>query len=183
LKTESAAALPAMPQLWLMGSGTGSAALAAKLGTGLAMALWYQREPPVDVKAVLTGYAAQFQRAPDGPEARGCLSLSGICAETDAEAKTLRDAAMKRFDNKVVVNFCGSPERCRDTIIELAARHGVREVVIQAQYCPADRQEAMFRLLAGAMLSSRGESEKEAAHPGASACFGAPARVLAGASA
>ncbi len=180
-KADSAAPLPEMPQIWLMGSGTGSAALAAKLGARLCMALWYQKEEAIDIQAVLAAYAAQFERRPDGPAATGCLSLSGICAETDAEARKLCAAAMERFDNKVTVNFWGSPERCRDRIVELAARHGVREVVIQAQYCPADRQEAMFRLLAEAMLSPKRGRRQQAGRSGGSARNVASTRMPAGA--
>jgi luciferase family oxidoreductase group 1 len=154
-KHASTAPLPSMPEIWLMGSGTGSAALAAKLGARLTMALWYQMPESVDVRAVLADYAASFQPAPEGPPATGCLSLSGICAETDAEAETLLAGAKERYGAQLIVNFWGSPERCRETILEIAARHGVREVVIQAQYCPDERQENMFRLLGDAMLKGK----------------------------
>ena len=163
-KYESTAPLPNMPEIWLMGSGTGSAALAAKFGTKLAMALWYHSPGTVDVQAILANYAAHFQRAPDGPPATGCISLSGICAETDAEAEAMLAAAKERIGPKLFVNFCGSPERCRDAIVDLAARHGVREVVIQAQQCEYDQQERMFRLLADVMLGTKGTRRCELAH-------------------
>jgi luciferase family oxidoreductase group 1 len=127
-KLESASLLPSMPEIWLMGSGTGSAALAARIGAKLSMALWYQREQPVDVEIVLANYVAQFQRASDGPAAMGSIALSGICAETDTEAEAILAAARERFGPNLIANFCGSPERCRETILELAARHGVRQV-------------------------------------------------------
>jgi luciferase family oxidoreductase group 1 len=165
-KIESAMPLPGLPQLWQMGSGTGSAKLAARLGMRLCMALWYQREESVDVRAVLADYASRFQPAPELASAIGCLSLSGICAETDAEAQRMLAAVTERFGGKPTVNFCGSPERCRETILDLAARHAVREVVIHAQYCEDDQQERMFRLLADAMLPSRRRQILEPARRG-----------------
>jgi luciferase family oxidoreductase group 1 len=160
-KIESKAAVPPMPQIWLMGSGTGSAALAAKLGANLCMTLWYSMPREVDVRAVLQNYVDTFERGPDGPPATPGLSLSGICAETDAEAKKMLKAAKERCGDKLIVNFCGSPARCRETILELADRHGVNEVVIQGQHCGADRQLDMFGLLADAMLRPERPQRRE----------------------
>src|SRR5262249_29209768 len=70
-KQESSAAPPAMPEIWLLGSGTRSAELAATLGTSLAMTLWYQPPGTVDIQAILNRYAAQFRRAPDGSRGDG----------------------------------------------------------------------------------------------------------------
>lgn len=154
-KVQAAAPLPDMPEIWLLGSGNGSAALAAKLGTKLAMALSYSMPETVDVRAVLATYAEQFQRAPDGPAATGCISLAGICAETDAEAKAMAAAAREQLGAEIVINFCGSPERCRETILELAERHGVRNVVIQPRTFEYEKQERMYRLLADVMLKDK----------------------------
>ena len=71
--------------------------------------------------------------------------------------------ARERYGVELIVNFCGSPERCRGMILDLAARHGVREVVIQAQLCESDQQERMFRLLANAMLRDKGTPRREQA--------------------
>ena len=163
LKLESRAPLPAMPEIWLLGSGTGSATLAAKFGTKLAMTLWYNSPDTVDISAILTNYAAQFQRTPDGPRATGCIALTGICAETHAEAEAILAAAKERYPN-IIMNFWGSPERCRETIVALAARHGVSEVVVHGQHCDGDQQKRMFRLLAEAMLATRRTPRYELAH-------------------
>jgi luciferase family oxidoreductase group 1 len=165
-KLESRAPLPAMPEIWLMGSGTGSATLAAKFGAKLAMTLWYNSPVTVDIPAILANYAAQFQRAHDGPRATGCIALSGICAETNAEAEAILAAAKERHPN-IIVNFCGSPERCRETIVALAARHGLSEVVVQGTCCDGDQQKRMFRLLAEAMLGTRRTPRYERAHSNA----------------
>jgi luciferase family oxidoreductase group 1 len=145
-----------LPEMWVMGSGSWSAALAAKLGTKYALALWYQHAEPVDTKAVMADYAAHFQPAAEGLPATGCLSVSGICAETDAEAEAIRAAEQERIGREVPVTFCGSPDRCRASIIELAAAYGVREVVVQAQCRGNDQVERMFRLLAEVMLNRSG---------------------------
>jgi luciferase family oxidoreductase group 1 len=165
-KLESSAPLPGTPEIWLMGSGTRSAALAAKLGTRLAMTLWYNTPDTVDIPTILADYAAQFQRAPDGPPAKGCIALTGICAETNAEAEAILAAAKERNRN-LLVNFCGSPERCRETIVALAARHGVREVVIDGKWCDGDQQTRMFRLLAEAILGTRRAPRYELGHANA----------------
>ncbi len=155
-KEESPVPLQSMPEIWLMGSATESAALAARIGAKLTMALWYRRPEEVDVQAILARYSAEFQRTPDGPPATGCISLAGICAETDAEAQAMLAEANEVSKGKAIVNFCGSPERCRATIMELAARHGVSDVILQAQNCEDDQQERMIRLLGEAMLDKRG---------------------------
>ena len=151
-KMPSDAALPSMPEIWLHGTGTVSAALAAKLGTKLTMAAWLPDTEEVDVPATLAAYAARFQMAPDAPAPAACLSLAGICAETDAEAEVMLSTVRERFGSEAALHFCGSPERCRDTIIALADRHGVREVLIHVQHVPRERQERMVRLLADVML-------------------------------
>ena len=127
------------------------------------MTLWYNSPDTVDIKAILATYAAQFQRAPDGPPATGCICLSGLTAETDAEAEAMLAAAKEHYGRELIVNFCGSPERSRESILELAARHGVREVVIQAQYGNADQQERMFRLLGEVMLKGKHGASDQAA--------------------
>jgi luciferase family oxidoreductase group 1 len=136
------------PEIWLMASKGGSAELAARLGAGIALALWYQYPEPVDHGAILTRYRERFQRADDGPPATVCLSLSGICAETDAEAEAIRGATNAHYGREVFLNFCGSPDRCRETIVELAARHGASEVTFVGYCREIDRQDRMFRLLA-----------------------------------
>ena len=160
-KMPSDAALPSMPEVWLHGTGTVSAALAAKLGTKLTMAAWLPDTEDVDVPATLAAYNARFQMAPDGSAPATCLALAGICADTDAEAEVMLSAVKERFGSEATLHFCGSPDRCRNTILELADRHAVREVLIHVQHVPHDHRERMVHLLADVMLQGKARPKSD----------------------
>ncbi len=157
-RIESTAQLVSTPELWVMGAGTASAQLAAKVGAKFA--LWYQRQELVDTQAVMGCYTNSFRPTPDGSQAAGCLSMVGICAETDTEARALLNAAVERSKWPVTVDFCGCPERCRDIILTEAARHSVREVVVRGLHGEPDQAKRTYQLLAEVLLRDRPEKMK-----------------------
>jgi luciferase family oxidoreductase group 1 len=152
----SGAPAQSLPELWLLGSGRWSAELAAKSGANLAMAAWYKVLEPVDLKGVIANYTEQFQASPERSAATACLSVSGICAESDAEADAVLAKVREYYGEDVSLNFCGSPDVCRAAIEQLADQHGVSEINIVSYCVEPDQQERMFRLL-GEAMRLRGE--------------------------
>jgi luciferase family oxidoreductase group 1 len=82
-----------LPPIWLLGSGDYSAQLAAMLGLGFAFAAHFSDFPP---ERPMLAYRQQFKPgAMERPHA--ILTLSVICAETDAEAEHLAASLIVAF--------------------------------------------------------------------------------------
>ncbi|MEJ2852396.1 MULTISPECIES: MsnO8 family LLM class oxidoreductase [unclassified Saccharothrix] len=171
---ELLARLPAGPPLWLLGASTGSAALAAELGTAYCFAHFLNPGPGV---AAMTRYRETARR-------RGALAVRVLVADTEAEARRLSRAlllwrarrdlghdepipdpdraaghewsAAERDRAAVGVNalVSGTPEQVRARLLDLADRHGVDELVVNTlTHAPADRLRS-YRLLAQALADA-----------------------------
>jgi luciferase family oxidoreductase group 1 len=75
-----------MPELWMLGSGSGGAQMAAEHGLALAFA---HHIAPDRAVATLRDYRRNFQPSRSLPEPRSMLSVNVFCAETDAEAQDI----------------------------------------------------------------------------------------------
>jgi luciferase family oxidoreductase group 1 len=82
-----------LPDFWLLGSSDYSAQLAAAIGVGFAFAAHFSDFPP---QYPLRAYRDQFKPgALEKPHA--ILTLSVLCADTDAEAERLASSAIVAF--------------------------------------------------------------------------------------
>lgn len=82
-----------LPDFWLLGSSDYSAKLAAEIGVGYAFAAHFSDYPP---EYPLRAYREQFQPgALEKPHA--ILTLSVLCADTDAEAERLASSLFVAF--------------------------------------------------------------------------------------
>ena len=94
--TATVAAMPPdvpLPPLWLLGSSDFSARLAATLGMGYAFAAHFSDFPP---EASLRAYREQF--TPGAlPHPHAILTVSVVCADTDAEAERLASSLLVAF--------------------------------------------------------------------------------------
>ena len=142
---------PGEPQLWLLGSGSESARLAAELGTNIALTEFYGNG--LESGPVLSTYRDGFVPGVQATPATA-LALSGICAPTAAEAAALLAACPNRF-LAANANFCGTPEQCRDIILARAVRAGVRHIVVKHLGSTLEGQAQSYRLLAEAVLGTR----------------------------
>ncbi len=75
-----------LPPVWLLGSSDFSSALAAKLGLGFAFAAHFSPDRP-DIP--MLAYRRDFQPSDSLETAHAILTVSVICAETEAEATRL----------------------------------------------------------------------------------------------
>jgi luciferase family oxidoreductase group 1 len=165
------------PPIWLLGSSTYTARVAAAAGLAYAFAHHIQPEPAVEA---LRLYQESFRPSAYLAEPRALIAVSAICAETDARAEELAGPArlsFLRFSAGVRAPlptveearaypynpverewlaahrnrlFCGAPETLREQISALAAAAGVTEVMVTSMlHDHADRRRS-YELLAEA---------------------------------
>jgi len=112
-----------MPQLWVCGSGT-AAPQAARTGARFCCTLFHGVVAP---PAFIKRYRDSFQPSPELTEPHAVLAVAGVCAETEAEALTMRQC----FPNRnYIPNVVGTREQCKAKIEWLCAEYGVDEIVI-----------------------------------------------------
>lgn len=75
-----------LPPIWILGSTSESAALAAALGTGYAFA---HHLGPRRARRAMQSYRAGFQPSATFPEPHAILTLSAFCAEDEGAARSL----------------------------------------------------------------------------------------------
>ncbi len=78
--------MPGAPEVWLLGSSSWSAAVAAKMGLPYAFAHFIT---PEETPSALAFYRTNFQRSKYLPQARAIVAMGAICADTEAEARRL----------------------------------------------------------------------------------------------
>src|SRR5262249_41889666 len=125
------------PQVWLLGSGTESAQLAARFGTRLSLFLGWRK---IDLGPVFESYAKSFSAAVEGQAPTASIALSGLCSDTNEEAEALRNKLGFPADHP---GIWGTPDRCRRTILEAAERYRVRRIVILPLCLSFRQQERM----------------------------------------
>ncbi|WP_045306533.1 LLM class flavin-dependent oxidoreductase [Saccharothrix sp. ST-888] len=175
------------PELWLLGAGSGSAELAAALGTRFAFAHFLR---PTLGRAALTAYRTG-DRLPsdDAAPPRGALAVRVVTAETEAKAAELARSFLfwrsrkdlgddrpfpslaevrahrwtaleeeRAADNSLAL-VSGTPEQVHAELSRLAAAHGVDELVVNTlTHDPADRIDS-YRLLAETFRIASGTRE------------------------
>lgn len=168
---------PASPEVWVLGSSSYGAGLAARLGLAFSFA---QFIAPKFGPQILATYRSAFRPSPRCPEANVSLSVSVICADTDTEAQriatsqdvwglkregatrgpllSIQDAEaypLTEMDRQLISQrrerrIVGPPERVHAALAELAATHQVDELVVRTVcFDPATRLRS-YQLLAEA---------------------------------
>lgn len=146
-----------VPQMWLLGSSTVGASLAAQLGWRFSFAQFISPEGGEDV---IREYKRHFTPSPWCPQPQASIGVSVTCAETDAEAERL---SWSRWGWRVMANHAqrggiptpeeamaypytlqdrayleymrersifGSPETVRTRLLSLGERYDVDEFVV-----------------------------------------------------
>lgn len=168
---------PTSPEVWVLGSSSYGAGLAARMGLAFSFA---QFVSPAFGPQILATYRRQFRPSSRCPEPRASVSVSVICADTEAEAERLaisydvwhlrpeggrRGPLLSVEDAEAHLvsdterellgqgrrrRLVGAPERVRAALVDLTARYGVDELVIRTiTFDPAARTRS-YRLLAEA---------------------------------
>lgn len=167
------------PDVWLLGSSTFSAQLAAARGLPFVFAHHIQPEP---AEAALRLYHAQFQATPLNKNPRSMVAVSVLCAESDEAANNLARSAdlmwlrfrqsnghpgplpslrtveaQKHSEAEQAVMqasrqrmFVGSPERVKAQLTALADQLGVEEIMINTLVHDPEARQQSYTLLAEA---------------------------------
>lgn len=167
------------PELWLLGTGQGSARLAAEQGMGYAYA--HFAKPSQQGVEVVDTYREEFQPSPFLQEPRVIIAVFAVVAETLEKAEELATAfdlwllfvesdspppyypsvetAKKRGfsaseQKKVARNrqrmLIGTPEQVKAQVESIAERYKTDEITIIPNIFGADNRMDTLRLLAGA---------------------------------
>lgn len=178
--TSETAARPDRPDLWLLGAGTGSAALAAELGTAFAFGHFLRPKPGLQA---LDDYRRNFTPVASRTRPHSALAVRVVAADTangaTALAETLllwrsrkdlgRDIPVPHPDsakghrwsseetNRRAPNshkiFVGTPDILATQLTELAAMHNVNELIVNTPLAePADRIRS-YQLVADALAA------------------------------
>jgi luciferase family oxidoreductase group 1 len=148
---------PTVPELWLLGSSSSSAAVAAYFGTAFSFAHFINADGGA---GVTRAYVRQFQPSPSLAAARASVAVFALCADTEAEALRLarsrhlfvvglytgrhgpypsveeaeaypytpsEQAIVRHAQGRTIA---GAPEQVRERVLALAAEYGVDEVVV-----------------------------------------------------
>lgn len=165
----------AAPEVWVLGSSSYGAELAARMGLPFCFA---QFVSPRFGPQVMAGYRRQFRPSPRCPEPRASLGVSVICADTDASAERLAasqdvwhlrregpgrgpllswqdaenypasDVETELLAQQRARRVTGTPDRVHAALTQMAAEHGADELVVRTVcHDPADRLRS-FQLLA-----------------------------------
>jgi luciferase family oxidoreductase group 1 len=148
---------PTVPEVWLLGSSSSSAALAAYFGTAFSFAHFINAEGGAEVTRA---YVRQFRPSPSLPAARASAAVFVLCADTEAEALRLvrsrhlfivrlytgrhgpypsveEAEAYPYTPSELAIvrhaqgrTIAGAPEQVRERVLALAADYGVDELVV-----------------------------------------------------
>jgi luciferase family oxidoreductase group 1 len=135
--------LETAPPIWSLGGGPRAAQLAAELGLGFGYSLLYTNS--VDDAASVQAYRAQFVPAHDRATPEAVLAICGVCAETDAEAKTIAARYETSFWSPRVV---GDPDTCARQLRAFAERYAVDEIVFADLCSGLEARQRCYALLA-----------------------------------
>lgn len=124
------------PPLWVMGSGFGSAELAAKAGANYAYSLFHRastHDPAV--VAAFREHARGFSKKPTVS-----IAISCICADDDAAAVAQRSQIESWIGGTMQVNIAGTPQACHEQILASCDKYGAQGVIIYNMWHLAERR-------------------------------------------
>lgn len=138
------------PQIWSLGSSAGSARLAARHGLRFGYSLFHRDS--VDDPSVPDQYRSTFRAEAPGTRPYLAISVAGVCAATDREARAVAAGHSNPFVHPTVV---GSGATCRTRLTEIARRYRADEVVFTPLCLSYEHRVASFRTLAEAWPPAR----------------------------
>ena len=170
-KTDSA------PPIWLLGSSDYSGAYAAHFGLAFSFAHFIN---PVGGETVMRSYFEKFQpsRGVDAPTAN--IGVFVVCADTEGEAERITatrdlqrlradqgyhgpmpsveealareysDAEKQRIRHNRERTVLGDPDQVKSTLLDLAGRYGVDEIVVITNVHEFSARKRSYQLLADA---------------------------------
>jgi luciferase family oxidoreductase group 1 len=137
----------ARPPVWIMGSGFGTAELAAKSAASYAYSLFHRAstQDPAITAAYRQQYAGYQASAADAGVA---IALSCVCADSEAEAEAQKQQVEGWIGGTMRVNICGTPQSCRDQIVAMQDRYSADSIIIYHMWHLPERRRAAIIALA-----------------------------------
>lgn len=135
------------PELWSLGGGARSADLAARLGCAFGYALMFvkSRDDPEVAQRYRDGFAASRDR----PQPTVAIAVAGVCAETDAAARSVADALTNQYFAARVV---GSAATCAAALDDFRSRYAADEVIFAELSDQPGAQARSIELLAAEVI-------------------------------
>jgi len=110
------------PDVWLLGSSGGSAALAASLGMPFMFAHFINGYGGADITRA---YQDQFMPSEKDEEPVSCVAIFVICAETEEKAEKMRPSHIGR--ERMIL---GNPTQVKEQLEQLAEDYRVDEIMV-----------------------------------------------------
>ena len=124
------------PPLWIMGSGFGTAELAAKSAASYAYTLFHRAstQDAAITSAYRQKYAEYQAMAGEDTEAAGqasvAIALSCVCADSQEAAQAQKQQVESWIGSTMRVNICGTPSSCRDQILAIQERYDADNIIV-----------------------------------------------------
>lgn len=152
-----------VPDIWLCGLSFRSAQIAGELGLSYAFHDYLhrtkeEREPGA---SIVGRYLEAFRPTPHMAVPQFNVACYGICAQTEARAQSLWEDVFrptKPSEERVIhpepisgvprPSFIGTPEQCREQLLEVRERYQVQEIAISSLCNDLALQIESYRLLA-----------------------------------
>lgn len=164
-----------IPQQWILSSSGGSSKIAAQFGMGLGIARFINGNADPDVVKI---YRDNFQPSEQFPAPEAVLSISVLCAETEAKANELRklmDYRLLQFEKgnfdkpgsyesikdyqfspaelqRIKYNsgriVSGTPQSVKQQLAQLAEEFDINEIIVATMTGTAEDRRRSFELLA-----------------------------------
>lgn len=135
------------PPLWVMGSGFGTAELAAKSSATYAYSLFHRAS--TQDAAITRAYREHYENYHSGKNrSHVAVALSCVCAESAAEAQSQKQQVETWIGNTMRVNICGTPEECRDQLLAIQERYQADNLIIYHMWHLAQRKRNAMLALA-----------------------------------
>jgi luciferase family oxidoreductase group 1 len=118
--------------VWLMGTGPNSTVLSARHGTRLSYSLFHRssQQDPDDVQQ----YRDSFKSNPHLREPVCNIAFTCICADLESEARKQQRRVESLVQGDIYVNVIGSPEQCRDQILDIRERFHADEITVYSMW-------------------------------------------------
>lgn len=130
---------PRCPPVWIMGTGSGGALLAARAGLRYCHSIFHGGTPS---NTGIAQYRAAFEEGPLGATARAAVAIAGICMPTTARARAF-EPRISAHSVGIRANVVGTPTECAESISRIAAETGAETVIfLDLTLEEADREYA-----------------------------------------
>lgn len=116
------------PEIWLLGTTSESARLAASFGTAFCLGMFLDMNGTKTYDQCMADYRYHFQPSRELPEPKCAVAVAGICAETRELAEAL---LAERAESEITVRstIVGDPMKCHQSLRGLSETFCTDEII------------------------------------------------------